>query len=573
MKAAINDFLLFNDKGDVSDSTLWETFKVVVRGKIIAYESIKKKEMRKRLAEIELQLSAAERIYTSSLSTVDLYSVMKLKYEYNTILSEQVNKQILKLKQKHFELSDKPGKLLARQLRGAQANRSILKLKSSAGDVLTDPRDINNHFRDHFEKLYTSKQDATDDEIESFLLSVGLPKINESARSELDSAVTINEIKEAINSLSSGKAAGPDGFCAEFFKAYRDLVAPLLLRMVKHSIDINIFPQSFYEANICLLPKKGKDEMDPSAYRPLSLLNYDQKVVAKIISSRLARHMHSVIHPDQNGFLAGRFSFFNSRRLFNIMYAKYKPDDKPVVISLDAERAFDQIDWRYMHATLRHYGFGDSFLNMIKMLYAAPTSSVLTNGNRSSSFKLQRGTRQGCCTSSLLFNLVLEPLAISIRKHLDIKGIKVGNVECKLSLYADDLLIFMMDPSSSLPPLLSLIKRFGMLSGYSINWQKSAFIPLTNNLDRVYLESLPFQIATDRFTYLGLSIPLNSKSLFKHNFTPLIDKLKTDIEYWRSLPLSMIGRINAIKMVSLPRFMYLFQNIPIMLSSSFFKNN
>ena len=260
MKAAINDFLQYNDNNDVSDSTLWEAFKVVVRGKIIAYEAIKKKERRKRLDEIELQLSAAERNYTSSLSVEDLYAVMKLKYEYNTILSDQVNKQILKLKQKHFELSDKPGKLLSRQLRGEQASRSILKLRSSTGDVLIDPQDINNQFRDHFEKLYTSKQGATDDEIETFLMSVGLPKINEVARAELDSAVTINEVKDAIKSLSTGKAAGPDGYCTEFLKAYCDLVAPLILRMVKHSIETNMFPQSFYEANICLLSKSDRDD-------------------------------------------------------------------------------------------------------------------------------------------------------------------------------------------------------------------------------------------------------------------------------------------------------------------------
>ena len=144
----MDEFLLINDNGSVNDSILWESCKAVLRGKIISYEASKKKERRKRLEEIEVLLSEAEKAYTSSFSTDDLYSIMKLKYEYNGILSDQVNKQILKLKQKQFELNDKPGKLLARQLRGVQANRSILKIKSSTGETLTHPQDINDYFRE-----------------------------------------------------------------------------------------------------------------------------------------------------------------------------------------------------------------------------------------------------------------------------------------------------------------------------------------------------------------------------------------------------------------------------------------
>ena len=195
------------------------------------------------------------------------------------------------------------------------------------------------------------------------------------------------------------------------------------------------------------------------------------------------------------------------------------------------------------------------------MLYACPTSAILT-------FNLKHGTRRGCCASPLLFNLELEPLAISIRQHTDIRGIKVGDIECKLSIYADDLLIFRLDPPLYLPPLLSLIKCFGSLSGYSINWRKSAYFPLSENLDPLFLESLPFEIARDQFTYLGLSIPINPTLLPKSNFTIQLDKLKKDTDFCRTLPLSLIGRVNTIKMVSLPRFMYLFQNIPINLPLS-----
>ncbi len=181
IKAAMDEFLIINDNGTVNDSILWETFKAVLRSKIISYDASKKKERRKRLGEIEVLLSEAEKAYTSS-SSDDLYSIMKLKNEYNIILSDQINKQIFKLKQKQFELNDKPGKLLTRQLRGTQANRSILKIKSSSGEILTHPQDINDYFRDLYSKLYVSSCKASDDEIEKFLDSVDLPKLSESAK-------------------------------------------------------------------------------------------------------------------------------------------------------------------------------------------------------------------------------------------------------------------------------------------------------------------------------------------------------------------------------------------------------
>ncbi len=126
----IKQFLEFNDKGDVSDYILWETFKVVLRGNIIAYES-SRKEKRGRLAEIETLLPTLENAYRLSKSQSDLNVMLKLKYEYNNILSEQVSNIMLKIKCKQFEMVDKPERLLSRQLRGIQANRAISELNQT----------------------------------------------------------------------------------------------------------------------------------------------------------------------------------------------------------------------------------------------------------------------------------------------------------------------------------------------------------------------------------------------------------------------------------------------------------
>lgn len=328
--------------------------------------------------------------------------------------------------------------------------------------------------------------------------------------------------------------------------------------MLQDSMQRKRLPDSLYEANICVILKKGKAETDPANYRPIALLNFDQKVLTKILASRLAQHISTIIHPDQTG----RFTFCNVRLLLIILYSDHQlADNSAAVISLDEQKAFDQIEWPYMFETLKQFGFGDKFINWIKIVYFHPSLSVLTNGIRSSSFELNRGVRQGDPLSPLLFNIALEPLAVGIRTHPHIHGISLGNAESMISLYADDLLLYITDPVVSVPKILDYIDTFSKLSGYTINWSKSEFLPLTNKLSDTFLSSIPFKIVDDHFTYLGLKISKNPKQLFNLNFLDMINKLKRSIESWKLLPLSLIGRVNVIKMNTLPKFLYLFQNL------------
>lgn len=171
---------------------------------------------------------------------------------------------------------------------------------------------------------------------------------------------------------------------------------------------------------ITLIPKKGKDLEQVGSYRPISLLNTDQKILAKSLARKLNPHMAKLVHPDQTGFIPSRHSFHNFRCLFNIMYSPRHPKDDIFILSLDAEKAFDCVEWSYLYVVLEKAGAG--FISWVKLLYNNSNATILINWTVSDAFNLYRDTRQGCALSPLLFALALEPLAETIRAHSGIHG-------------------------------------------------------------------------------------------------------------------------------------------------------
>ena len=183
-----------------------------------------------------------------------------------------------------------------------------------------------------------------------------------------------------------------------------------------------------------------------------------------------------------------------------------------------------------MLKTLNKLGIDRMYLKIIKAIYNKPTTNIILNGQKLEAFPLKFSTRQGCPRSPLLFNIVLEVLARAIRQEKEIKGIQIEKEEAKLSLFADDMIVYLEDLIVSAQNLLKLISNFSKVSGYKINVQKSqAFLYTKNRLKESQIKNeLPFTIATKRIKYLGIQLTRNVRDLFKENYKPLLNEIRED---------------------------------------------
>lgn len=467
------DYYFAENIGSVNSAkTIWEAYKTVIKGHALKTGYIKKHNQ--QITQLESEILQLEHTHRDSPTEEIAHKLQTKQLEYKALAREKTQAKLLRTHHRVYELGEQTGKMLAWLKKRDQAARWVHKLILENDHPITDPNDIAEAFADHLETVYTAKSSMTSDDSRQLLGEMDLPTLTENDRDVLDADLTVEEICKAIYSVRSGKAMGPNGISIEFLKAMASKVAPHLLTMYEESLEQGILPQDQRLATIVVIHKTGKPTTKCESYRPISLISSEAKVLAKLLAARLIPILSSLVNEDQSGFIAGRNTALSIRRVHNVLSRKPFLQEDAVILSLDASMAFDSIEWPYLFKVLTRLGFGPKFRKWVALLYNDPLGQVRVNNHTSRTLTLRRGTGQGYPLSPLLFALTLEPLAHWIRKDVILRGLCCSeDMEDRISLYADDVLIYLASPNTSINRLFSIVTNFGKYAGYAINWSKS----------------------------------------------------------------------------------------------------
>lgn len=323
--------------------------------------------------------------------------------------------------------------------------------------------------------------------------------ITEEEQEDLTAEISFDEIVEGSKRSPARSSPGLDGLPYEIIRILitHPNTSNLAKTVYQEALQLGTFPQSWQQAVVVLLPKKG-DLTDLSNWRPITLLNADCKIFTRILNNRVKEVSSLLIQQAQCGFMKGRFIGDHGFALRLIMENAFLNRTQFLGqkiefagLMLDNAKAYDRVHPTYLTKVLSKFGFPIIFVNCITSLFFGNSIFVNMNGFLTKPFRQQRGLRQGDTISPILFNFALEPFLQSIIKCKEINGYSlqavkkeehrhlhwVPMVPLKILAYADDVLLFLHSKTEYMA-FQKCLDTYNRASNSKINKDKSVAFPL-----------------------------------------------------------------------------------------------
>ena len=373
--------------------------------------------------------------------------------------------------------------------------------------------------------------------------------------------VDMLEIVHALKGMANNKSPGSDGLTVEFYRTFlpqlKDILYKLYLEIenreeMSHSMKIGV---------ITLIYKKRGDKRSLKNWRPISLLNVDYKIIARIMSNRL-KHVHvlpNIVSENQTCCIVGRDIVDTLASIRDIIDLVEMEKMEGYILKIDQEKAFDRVSHEYLLDVLETFGFGNRFKKWVQIFYTDIHSSVKSNGHLTKYFPIKNSVRQGCPISALLYVLASEPLSCAIRSNKYIRG-KPISMSKKMHYYSSML----------------------MIQNYQFvikNQFLKYFISLKCTRNPLVLKSEIMCIGTGRIceedkkllsipeanitTILGIYFGRNKTECKNFNWRDKVQEIKQTLNLWRQRMLTIHGRVTVINSLLMSKLWYSLSVIPI----------
>ena len=386
--------------------------------------------------------------------------------------------------------------------------------------VITDWRIIENSLKNYWEKIFSSNRINNEFHVNApWFKTTLIDKWRNTFQNKIDlmDEITILELKNVINSLSRGKAPGPDGLYSESWIFSCDNILKYLANIYNLCLKNANIPEEWKVSKIRLIHKGGKET--PENFRPIALLSSVYKIFTALINRRVNNIIqnYNLIPEHQSGFYKGRSTASRIWVLISIINHQKLINENLHLLYLDIKKAYDSVEPDYLVETLSIMGFPIDFVNLIKNIYSNSIASIITNSGTTDPFVISKGVKQGCPLSPTLFIIFIEPLLSWLNESK--LGITIKDTCHTVGGFADDLVI---TTSSLFNMKLALKMTNNFLNSYNMELSidhtsknKTAFSSFGNKETLIYEDligkqiEIPFISASECYKYLGIQINLD----------------------------------------------------------------
>uniref|UniRef100_A0A6I8T0W5 Reverse transcriptase domain-containing protein n=1 Tax=Xenopus tropicalis TaxID=8364 RepID=A0A6I8T0W5_XENTR len=434
--------------------------------------------------------------------------------------------------------------------REAASRKFVHGLRNEAGVLETSVPGILGVVENYYTGLL-KEQELSPARMSSFLDETPIQKDNDIPFDDLVGEIEVDEVMTAIDSLNLKKSPGPDGLTAEFYKEFRDVLAPCLTEIFNSSLAEGLLPPSMRHSALILL-SKGLDQSRIENWRPIALLNVDRKILAKVLFNRLFPLAERLLSPSQHCSVKGRSTFSAVLGIREALERCRACEWGKYLLALDQSKAFDRINHKYLWLLLRRYGLPGRFINWLKVLYRRAESFPLVNGWSGASFWVSSGVRQGCPLSSLLYVFAIDPFI----RRLDgdaLAGVPLAPGKAlRVAAYADDVTV-VVSSGEEADAVALIVQDYSEASGSLINRNKCEAFWMGKGDPAFDLPDV-FPVAQSRIKILGIEFGQGDYAI--PNWEQKLETASALVNRWKGLKYTLRQRVDLIKTYLVPIFLY-----------------
>ena len=543
----------------ISDQLFLETLLMEIRGKTIAYSSFKKRTEREAEKNLLAEIENLEKDIDNLENNVN--KLENLKGDLEIMRSKKIEGLIIRSKAQWISHGEKATRYFCNLEKRNFLNKTVGFLDRGNGHIISEQENILKEVQQFYEKLYSHNpvQDLDLDHLKNEVVM-----LDHEATDSLEDEISLDEVEQALANMKNDKSPGPDGFTAEFYKAFLPYIGVFVVRSFNEAFRKGELSVTQYQGVITCIPKDGKPKQFIKNWRPISLLNVSYKLLSACLARRIKTVLPLIIHDSQKGFMKGRYIGENIRLLYDTILLTEKENIPGLLLMVDFEKAFDSVSWFFIEKALNFFNFPNNIISWFKILYKKANSCVSFNGQYSNWFKLHRGCRQGDPISPYLYLICAEILSLMIRQNKDIKGITLRDKDVLLSLFADDTTLYLDGSEKSFTEAIKMLDIFSKISGLKVNNDKTqiAWIGSCRNSNIKYMRDKNFIWDPGTFKVLGIHFSVNINEITNINFEGKMDEVKREISRWNKRNMTPLGKITIIKTLIISKLTHLLINLP-----------